>query len=668
MNNKLPRFLRPSMRLYFILLVFFAALTFVFGPDDTRAVAYAEVGVIILLALYTRFESKRRAAKLAVYIESVTLDRDSAAHSSLTLSPLPAVIFSSKSCNILWSNDLFRSLTADRDRLFEVRVTDLVPDFSSDWLREGKTECPRVIAVDDRNFKVYGSLSRLEGDERGGDFLATTYWVDVTEYNKTSIEYAASRPVYATILLDNYEDLLRGLSEREKSALLSDIDQKISNWTGERDGYLCKYDRDRYLYIFEVRHLDGILGDKFKVLEDVHACVGSGGIHATLSIGIGKDGATPFEAARNASLALEMALTRGGDQAVIKNNLDFVFFGGNAAETEKRTKVKSRVMSNALGELISDSTNVFVMSHKNADFDAVGSAAGIVRVAKSRGVPAYIVMTPENTLSEQLIAHLRTEEDYANVFISAEQAMLRADRRSLLVVTDTSRPEETESPALLESIPRVVVIDHPRRAATYIENAVLNFNEPYASSASELVTEILQYLVAQNSILHVEADALLAGIVLDTKTFAIRTGSRTFDAAAFLRRLGADTIDVKMLMQSDFDTAMHRYSIVRDAQIYRDGIAIASSESNETRVIIAQAADELLNIAGVTASFVTANNDGAVFISGRSLGGTNVQLILEKLGGGGNQSIAGGRIDNVSVDAAVERLQQAIDQYLKENA
>ena len=667
MNHKLPRFLRPSMRLYFILLVLFAVLTFIFGDSDTRIVAYAQGGVIVVLALYTRFETKRRAERLVQYIEARTDDVGSAAHSSLTHSPLPAVVFSLKTCNILWSNELFRVLTGNRDSLFEVHVSDLIPDFTADWLREGKTECQHLVNFAARKYKLYGSLSPLQSNDGEDDFLATTYWVDVTEYDNTMLEFEASRPVYATILLDNYEDLLRGLTEREKSTLLSDIDAKITGWAAERDGYLCKFDRDRFLYIFEQRHYNALISGKFAVLEQVHACVGTGGIHATLSIGIGRDGETPFETARNASLALEMALTRGGDQAVIKSRLDFEFFGGNATETEKRTKVKSRVMATALGELISDSSSVFIMGHKKADFDAVGAAAGVVRVAKSRGIPAFIVLVPEESLSEQLIAHLRTSEDYANVFITADEAMLRADRRSLLVVVDTSRPEETESPALLESITRVVVIDHHRRAATYIDNAVLNFHEPYASSASELVTEILQYLVAQNSILRVEADALLAGIALDTKMFAIRTGSRTFDAAAFLRRLGADTVDVKVLMQSDYDTAMHRYSIVRRAQLFRDGIAIASVDSDESRVVIAQASDELLNISGVAAAFVAAINDGAVFISARSIGSVNVQLILEKLGGGGNQSIAGVRIEHSTVSDAVISLQKAIDEYLKEN-
>ncbi|MDR2615571.1 MAG: DHH family phosphoesterase, partial [Oscillospiraceae bacterium] len=514
MNNKLPRFLRPGRLLYFILLIIFAVLSFFFG-DGRHILAVAEAAVILLLAIYTRLDTKKRADRLAQYIETITGGIDSAAQDSLTHSPLPVVIFSTKSCNILWSNELFRSITGDRERMFEVRVSDLVPGFSADWLRDGKFECPEPIEVGDRLFKIYGSLSR-SGGARTDDFIAMTYWIDVTSYERARSEFYLSRPVYAIILLDNYEDLIKGVSEQEKSAVLSEIDARIGDWTGGRDGYLCKYDRDRYLYITEERHLDSLTGDKFKILEAVRECVGAGGVHATLSIGIGKDGRTPLESSRFASLAIEMALTRGGDQAVIKNHFNFEFFGGNAAETEKRTKVKARVMANALGELIADSSSVFIMGHKNADFDAVGAAAGVRRIALSKNIPAYIVIDPENTMSKQLIDHLKESPDYEDAFITASDAMIRSDSRSLLVVVDTSRPEETESQDLLLSLTRVAVIDHHRRAATYIDNATVNFNEPYASSASELVTELLQYIVDQRTILRVEADALLTGIVLDT--------------------------------------------------------------------------------------------------------------------------------------------------------
>ncbi len=665
MHSKMPRFLRPSSFLFFILLVVFAALSFFFGEYRYPLLAI-EALIIILLLIYTRVTAVKRAGLIAGYMDSMTTGIDSAAQLSLSRSPMAVAIISKKTSNVICSNERFRAITGDHEHMFEISISDLVPSFSFDWLLEGKTESLSTVVLKDRIFKIYGNMVRT-GSGASEDLLATTYWVDVTDYEDIRAEYYLSRPVYMIILLDNYEEILKGISEREKSALLSDIDAKIGTWTGEREGYLCKYDRDRYLYVFEERNLDEILSDKFSVLSTVRECVGAGGVHASLSIGIGKNGRTPAEAARFAALAIEMALTRGGDQAVIKNHFNFEFFGGNSAETEKRSKVKTRVMANALGELIADSSSVFIMGHKNADYDAVGAAAGVFRIAASKGVPAYIISDPETTLSEPLIEHLKQSPDYEDAFITRQEAMINANSQSLLVVVDTSRPEETESPELLMSMTRIAVIDHHRRAATYIDNATLSFHEPYASSACELVTEILQYLVNQTNILRVEANALLAGIVLDTKTFAIHTGSRTFDAAAFLRRLGADTVEVKMLMQSDFRTSMARYALVHSAKMYRNDIAIAISSTPATRIVIAQAADELLSIAGVTASFVMSPIENGVFISGRSIGAVNTQLVLEQLGGGGNQSIAGARVDEASIDEVERMLLEAIDNYLEEN-
>ncbi len=394
---------------------------------------------------------------------------------------------------------------------------------------------------------------------------------------------------------------------------------------------------------------------------------GAGGVHATLSIGIGKDGQSLEETFKFATLGTEMALSRGGDQVVIKNKNNFEFYGGQSAEFEKRTKVKSRVMSNAFGELLNDASTVLVMGHKYADLDCIGAAVGVCCAARSRGKVAKIVVNIEENASKRLISRMQSLQEYEHTFISPKEAILIADSKSLLVVVDTNRPEQVESEPLLLSCNRIVVIDHHRRAATYIENPDLNFHEPYASSASELVAEMLQYIVDQSDILRYEAEALLSGIVLDTKSFSVRTGSRTFDAAAFLRRAGADTSEVKKLLQSDFASAMERYGIVTSAHEYRDDIAIAYASTPVDRVIVAQAADELLNISGITASFVVSAASGAVNISGRSIGTVDVQQILERLGGGGNHSTAGAQLRGVTVEATLEKLKTAIDNYLEYN-
>lgn len=653
---------QPGMSFYLSLLLVFSVATLFLGRYSLQ-LAVAEVIVVGIMAVYMRISSKKRAQKLLNYIESVTRSTESATTGTLLNFPLPAVIFSPKSDVILWSNSGFVSLFGGKDRFFEVRMSDVIPDFSAKWLLDGKNECPELITINGRSFKVFGNL--IQTPNEPGNIMASTYWVDVTEYADKYDEYKKSRLVCAVILLDNYEELIKNLSEKDKSALLSVIDDKISSWMGGSGGILCKYDRDRYLFLFEDRHLKTFIEDKFSLLDAVRDSVSAGGVHATLSIGIGKDGKTFEENFHFASLGIEMALSRGGDQAVVKNRFNFEFYGGHSSEVEKRTKVKSRVMANAFGELISDASSVFIMGHKYADLDATGAAVGICCIARKREKRAYIVTDVNSTVSENLIARLRQNPEYASVFITPQDAILIADSKSLLVVVDTNRPDQVESEALLLSCNHVAVIDHHRRAATYIENATLNYHEPYASSASELVTEMLQYLVDQADILRIEAEALLAGIVLDTKSFAIRTGSRTFDAAAFLRRSGADTTDVKRLLQSDFDVTMSKYSIIRGAQIYRPGIAIAFSDVPENRVVIAQAADELLNIAGIQASFVISLDGDNVFISARSIGNINVQVIMEKLGGGGNQSTAGVQISGMSKAEVMDKLTGAIDQYIE---
>ena len=668
MNSKFSKLFQPSMRLYFFVLILFAVLTFFLG-EYRIPLAVGEIVLIILLTVYTRTANKNRAEKIRDYIETMSDGMDTAAKDNLVNFPLPVVIYNLGNEQILWSNNRFNEVSGGHEHLFEIRISDVVPDYDGKWIAEGKDECPRFIALGDKKYKVFGSIVRAERGVSEREFLASTYWVDVTDYADTYDEYVNSRPIAAVIMLDNYDELLKNLSEKDKSALLSKIDDEISRWTDGCGGYLSKADRDRYIFIFEDRYLRSFIDDRFSVLDSVRKLTGSGGVHATLSIGIGKDGESMEELFRFASLSTEMALSRGGDQAVIKNKFNFEFYGGQSAEIEKRTKVKSRVMANAFGELLSDASNVIIMGHKYADLDCIGAAAGICCAARSRGKSAKIVIDAENNAAKQLISRMQAADEYRDVFISVQDAILSADNRTLLVVVDTNRPDQVESETLLISCNHLAVIDHHRRAANYIENPDLNFHEPYASSASELVSEMLQYIVDQSDIMVIEAAALLSGIVLDTKSFSIRTGSRTFDAAAFLRRSGADTADVKKLLQSDIDSAIVRFNIVGNASEYRDGIAIAASNTRANRVIIAQAADELLNIAGITASFVLAmTGDSVISVSGRSIGNIDVQQVLERLGGGGNRSTAGAQLPNMTAAEAENRLKQAIDEYLNYSA
>ena len=406
--------------------------------------------------------------------------------------------------------------------------------------------------------------------------------------------------------------------------------------------------------------------EKFSLLESMRTVTNPAGIAATVSIGIGKDGVDFREDYNFAALSIEMALSRGGDQAVIKDRYDFTFFGGRNKTTERRTKVKSRVMASSLSELIVQSSRVFVMGHKMADLDAVGAAAGICCLCRKRGRRVSVVIDPEANAAEPLLVLLRGMPEYADCFITGQEALLTADNKSLLIVVDTNRPDQVECKPLLESIRRVVVIDHHRRAADYIEQPVLNLHEPFASSASEMVTELLQYALEASDILTNEAAALLAGIVLDTKNFGVRTSSRTFEAAAFLRRIGADTVAVKKLFQNDLSSTVARYKIIQNARLYRQKIAIAALDYTATRTIAAQAADELLNISGIETSFVLYPQDTQTIISARSIGDANVQVILEPLGGGGNAATAGAQVKNKSVPDTLDELVKSIDRFFEQ--
>ena len=659
MNRKLARLLQPSFQLYFVCLVLFALISAFFSIP----LAVVELAAILALAVYSRQHTNRCRREIARYLENVTGTVDTATKDTMANSPLPMIIFRPESDDIIWTNDRFLQLTGEREHLFDAKLSALIPGFDSRWLMEGKTECPTEVEYGSRRFLVFGHLVRTGG--RSGGFLATTYWVDVTEFSLIRERYQATRPVAAVLLLDNYDELMKNLTENQRSALVSEIDSRLDEWVAESGGMLRRYQRERYLFIFDEQYLAKFIENKFDILDTIHQVVNPSGINATLSIGVGKDGETYRELFQFANLSIDMALSRGGDQAVIRNKFTFEFYGGRSKETEKRTKVKSRVMANALSALVSDSSQVFIMGHRSPDNDCIGAAAGVCALCRKNGVPVHIIKEAAPPPAQELIDRLSPLPEYQDCFLTAQEALLIADSRSLTVVVDTNRPDQVQAAELLESCNRVAVIDHHRRAATYIEGAALNYHEPYASSASEMVTELLQYIVEPNQILRSEAEALLAGIVLDTKNFTMRTGGRTFEAAAFLRRSGADTAEVKKLYQNDLADTVAKYALIQNAQLYRDHIALAVSRQPVGRIIAAQAADELLNIMGIDTSFVVAPDGDKVNLSARSMGDTNVQVILEKLGGGGNAAAAGGQVSGQSVDEVAQELKEAIDQYFE---
>ena len=661
-NKKLSRLLEPNLKFYFAVMLLFAVAAI---PVNWQ-LALAEGTLTVLLYFYFRQSNQKRRQGVLQYIDSVTGSVDTASKSTLINSPLPTLVFRPDTGEIIWSNESFLQLAGVREHLFEMRLSEAVPDFQVQWLLSGKQESPERVELNNHRFRVYGSLVRSRNRTGVQSLVATTYWVETTEADHLREVYEASRPVAAILMLDNYEDLMKACEDTQRSAVLAQIDEKLQIWANAGQGILLKTDRNHYLFLFEEQYFQHFVDEKFSILDTVRAIRVAENIHPTLSIGIGKDSPSIPELYKNAKLSLEMALSRGGDQAVVRNQVDFAFYGGRTKATEKRTKVKSRVMANAFRELIADAGEVYIMGHSFADMDAVGAAAGICCAARKRGKQARIVIDREHTAAETLIARLAALPEYSGVFLTPAEAFLQMRADTLLVVVDTNRPDMVENPQLLESCNRVAVIDHHRRAATYIENAAFNFHEPYASSASELVTELLQYLVEPTDLLREEAGALLAGIVLDTKHFTQRTGGRTFEAAAFLRRSGADTAEVQRLFQGDLKDMVTKYDIIRRAEMYRSNIAVSVvEESGVDRVAAAQAADDLLTLKGVQASFVIYAAEGAVLMSARSLGEINVQVILEALGGGGNSTTAGARIEDTDPESVRQQLIGVLDAYFE---
>lgn len=659
MNKRIARLLRTNITIFSLCLVLFALAAI---PFDVR-LAIGEGVAAVAFFLLGRRRSKATQQSLRQYIQRFYGGMDSARSSNMLFTPLPMMVFDLATEDILWSSESFLQLTEQREGIFDAHLETVFPNISFHWLLEGKTEAPETVVWNHRTYRVFGGVSHPEG---GRSALATTYWMDVTDTEEMRRTLELTRPVVAILMVDNYEDLMKATPEGKRSAVRAMLEEKLSQWSAGSEGMMLRYDRDRYLFVFEEKSFSDFAAKRFDVLDAVREVVAGEGVAATLSIGVGRD-ADSFEALfKNASVALEMALSRGGDQAVVKDKLNFEFHGGRSKATEKRTKVKSRVMANALAELIDEAKQVYVMGHSYADMDALGAAAGVCAIVRKRGKKCRIVIDTENNAAHPMLRRLQALPEYQGAFLSGDDAFLRVQPETLLVVVDTNRPGSVESEPLLDACNRVAVIDHHRRGSSYIDKMALNYHEPYASSASELVTELLQYLIEPGDLLKAESEALLAGIVLDTKNFTNRTGGRTFEAAAYLRRAGADTADVQRMFQSDLQSMISRYDIIRRAELYHGDIAIAALDQECDRVIAAKAADEMLTLQGVRASFVLYRKDDGIYISARSLGEINVQVLVETLGGGGNSTTAGGQCSGMTVAEAKATLLRAIDKYFEE--
>ena len=652
------RLLRPGMGGYLGVMLLFCAGSLLEGAYWLCA---AELTVTALTFALYLVDRNRRSHQIHSYVQAAagTLEEGERGDS-----PLPSVVVRLGDGIILRGSRSFCELTGYTDTMGPQQLDEVLPDFSTDFLAAGKTEAPQDVVLGSRRYRVYGITLRPEGDRNTP--LGVLYFSDLTELYQVRDEYVRSRPVVSIILIDNYEELTKNLTESAISTLNAKLGDAITRWTEGYGGLLRKMERNRYLFIFEKRDLDRAKEDKFSLLENIHDITSPSGLQASISIGVGVDGVNFEESYNFAALSIEMALSRGGDQAVIKDRVNFNFYGGRNKEADYRSKVRSRVTANSLMELIGQSGHVFIMGHKNADLDAVGAAMGIACLCRKKGKKANIVIDLEHNAAQRLIAEIQAVPEYRDVFLSGQEALLAADNRSILVVVDTNRPDQVECRPLLEAISKVCVVDHHRRAADYISPVVVNLHEPYASSASELATEMLLYAVERQDVLAIEAKSLMAGICLDTKFFNVRSGERTFEAAAALRRMGADTTEVKLLLQNDFQDTVAKYEIIKSARLYRQELAIAALDGPTSRILAAQAADDLLNISGITTSFVLYPDEDQVIISARSIGSANVQMILEPLGGGGNTATAGAQMKGTDIHSALDQLVQSIDRFYEE--
>ncbi|MFR8117142.1 MAG: DHH family phosphoesterase [Clostridia bacterium] len=630
--------------------------------------------IIVYLAIvgYTYYANRKRKSEISETLQDLTLTVDSAAKTSLINSPFPLIIMETDG-NIIWKSSKFNSEFMDVD--INSYMNDLSIELRSDIeSREDKKnrDIVRQITIGNRIYKIIGryvDFKNKDRDKKGKkEYMIILHFIDDTENVKLQKEYKDSKSCVGIIMVDNYEETIRGLDASEKPIVTAEIDKKMYDWASLTNGVLIKSDRDRYVYLFEQRYLETLKEDKFSILDKIKEIDTKEKVQFTLSIAVSNEGLTDKQKYESAQGAMDVVLGRGGDQAVIRENEIYKFFGGRAEEVEKRTKVKARVVAHALENLIKESKKVMIMGHNNPDMDSIGSCMGIYRLAKTLDTNAYIVSSEDVPALKAFNRELDKDSEYEDVIINKEVAMENVDEDTLLVVVDTHKVNYVDAPELLKEVKKIVIVDHHRRSADYIENATLMFQEVYASSAAELVTELLQYAETKINLKTIEAESLYAGIMMDTKNFTFKTGVRTFEAAAYLRRCGVDIIRVKKWFQSDLKSFNTIADIVKRADIVNTTIAISiyDKTSKEASLICAKAADELLTISDITASFVLGNTGDKICISGRSIGDINVQVILEKLGGGGHITLAGAQVEGMTIEETKQELINRINEYFSE--
>ena len=624
--------------------------------------------LFIAIIIYTIWINSKKKTEIVNHIEEVTSDVTSATKNNLVNSPIPLVLVETDG-SIIWKSKKFKEEFKDIN--ISTYLVPIIKEIKIDLEKnDTNIEIIKQFNIDKKVYKIRGGVvnSKKRDKRKQREYVLTLYFIDETKYNELFDLYNNTKTVIGVAMIDNYEDIIKRALPEKKIELLARIEREIIEWINKDGGLIIRTDSDTFIFVFEQQYLSEIEKENFNILDKIKTIEIDSKVQITLSIAVSNEGKNNYEKYKSALSAMDIVLGRGGDQAVVKKEGKYKFYGGKTLEIEKRTKVKARTIAGSISRMINESDRVLIMGHKNIDIDAIGSALGMYRLSKTLNKECYIVSEPQGKSLGKFLDVIKNAEEYKNVIITEDEALEDISEKTLLIIVDTHKTTYVEFPDLLNKVERKIVIDHHRKAPDCIEDATISFHEVYASSAAELVTEIIQYAADDISLSLLEAESLYGGIMVDTKDFTFKTGVRTFEAAAYLRKFGVDIIKVKKWFQADLESYNIIASIVKNVEVIKDRIAISVYEQNteDANLVCAKAADELLTISDISASFVMAKVGEKVFISGRSIGEINVQLILEKLGGGGHMTLAGAQLDGFSLEDAKQELIVRINEYLLE--
>lgn len=650
-----------NYKFYIFTATFLVAITFMY-------LKYKEGLFFISLLLFIAYCYEilvYRKIEWTKYVENLSKDIDIASRDAIRNIPTGAVLIDSREC-VIWYNSKFLDISKNK-KMINSNISDIIPEINMNKI---DIESPKTMQIKhEKNYYdvFYTILDLSQTEKNNREHMTMLYFLDKTECVELQKRYIEEKVNIGFIYIDNYEELMEEADEATKFVVLAEVDRRLNIFSQQTKSIIKKTDRNKYIMLFKNRETD--LLKKFEILDEIRSIKLGNTIPVTLSIGIGIGDIYLRETYENTRAAMDIALGRGGDQVVIKDGNKLSFYGGSVQALEKRTKVKARVISYALKQLIDQSETVFIMGHKVGDMDSFGSSIGIYRIVKNRGKRCFIVLNSLNPSIENIYEKLKREQpDYLEDIVSYDRIKNISFKSSICIVVDTHIREQVESEELLERSGKIVVIDHHRRGKSYIKDPVLSYIETYASSTCELITEILYYIEDNIYITEFDATAMLAGIAVDTKNFAVNTGVRTFETASFLKKRGADTLAVRKLFQNDLEAYKFKGEIIKNISIFKEGIALSKLEqdTNTGTIMAAQASDEILNIKDIRAVFVLATVGRDTHISGRSTESINVQRILEKLGGGGHMTVAGARVKESKIEDVEKMLKQAITEYLEE--